>query len=210
MTWMLIILIVYPVLLAVDILLGLDLTPLIALAIPLLSSITQPDPSITIAPLLLVVARSINYIYRTRSPGFHAARLLLEFSSLPLFFLLYGSAVVLLLGSNTLPGLDPWVSSVIFLTTFFTASISLYMTEPPVAWMGRLLEHDAGSIEDNLWRISLASSLLLAIQLYMEIHAYIIVYLVLLGLAVYYRRQPFHSRLLLVASLAYSLALTII
>jgi len=69
---------------------------------------------------------------------------------------------------------------------------------------------DLGSIEELLWRTALVSSIILAPLIYVDIHAYTIPYLILVGVALYYSRRRLLPRVLIAVSLAYALAVVII
>ncbi len=204
-------LLVYIVLLIIDLRLDTELTPIALLSISILSAILYPSPVIVASPLLLVASRVIEYLYKTRFPGIHVTRLIAEAFSLPLFFTLYGLSLVLMLGGSRLPGLDEWGSSLLYLTIYFmSATLLLELDTMPLTRLGDILVSDLESIEELLWRTALVSSIILAPLIYVNIHAYIIPYLILAGVALYYRRRRLLPRVLIAVSLAYALAVMVI
>jgi hypothetical protein len=189
-----------------DLLLGLGVTPFMLLVISILSAIIQPDPSLILSPLLLVATGFLEYVYRIRGPGVGVRAVFLETYSTQLFFLVFGALISLLLNTSSLPGLDEWSSSFIYLTIYFATSLLLIRGGgDALAWINGLLEHSVEGVEDALWHASLILAFILSINVYMEIHVYALVYLALLGLAVYYRRRLIPGRLMLLASLLYAL-----
>ncbi|WP_042667343.1 hypothetical protein [Desulfurococcus amylolyticus] len=210
MIYLFITLILLPPFVLLDLLLGIGATPLMLLVVSILSTIVQPDPSLILSPLLLVVAGFLEYVYRIRGPNIGIGVMFLETYSTQFFFLVFGALIALLLNTNSLPGLDAWSSSFIYLTIYFTTSLLLVRGgEDALAWIEGLLEHSVEGVEDALWYVSLVLAFVLSINVYMEIHVYALVYLALLGLAVYYRGGLIPGRLMLLASLLYALILTL-